>query len=256
MNIDFHTHANLSKKINISIEDLEEKMQEAKASGLTALAITEHFNATNIIELYKALREKYTYEKDYYKIAGMKVFCGLEVDVKENGHFLVIGSRDDILAIAHLLLPYHDEKNFIPVKHLVSLLADFNVLKIGAHPLRKSTHWHHHEPSVLKQFDAYDLNGKDLFTDGLDMEKRVRTFADEYKIPVVGGSDTHQQLQYGSIINIFPECDTIDELREAIHQGDYETKISQCLDVRVKAANQVKKITKKMRNCQLSAFIR
>src|SRR5699024_3257265 len=103
MNIDFHTHANLSKKINISIEDLEGKMQEAKASGLTALAITEHFNATNIIELYKALREKYTYEKDYYKIGEMKVFCGLEVDVKENGHFLVIGSRDDILAISYLL---------------------------------------------------------------------------------------------------------------------------------------------------------
>src|SRR5699024_12208523 len=110
----------------------------------SALAITEHFNATNIIELYKALREKYTYKKDYYKIGEMKVFCGLEVDVKENGHFLVIGSRDDILAIAYLLLPYHNEKEFIPVKHLIRLLAEFNVLKIGAHPLRKSTHWHHH----------------------------------------------------------------------------------------------------------------
>lgn len=244
MNIDFHTHANLSKKINISIEDLEEKMQEAKESGLTALAITEHFNATNIIELYERLHEKYPYQNDYYQIAGMKVFCGLEIDVQETGHFLVIGSRDDILAIAHFLLPYHDEESFIPVEDLLTLIANFNVLKIGAHPLRKSTPWHHHEPSVLKQFDAYDLNGKDLFTDGLSMEERVQTFAEEYKIPVVGGSDTHQQFQYGSVFNVFPECDTIAELKETIRQGDYETKISPCLEVKVKAANQVKKMIK------------
>ncbi len=246
MHIDFHTHANLSKKINVSLETFKKKMQEAKASGLTALAITEHFNATNIIELYEKFQEEFTYNKDYYEIEGMKVFCGLEVDVKENGHFLIIGSRDDILTIARLLLPFHDKESFIPVKDLITLLANFNVLKIGAHPLRKSTPWVHHEPSILKQFDAYDLNGKDLFTYGSEIEERVRTFANEYKIPVVGGSDTHEQLQYGSIINIFPECDSIDELREAIYQRDYETIISPCLEVKVKAASQVKKIIKEI----------
>lgn len=246
MQIDFHTHANLSKKIHISLEEFKEKMNEAKASGLTALAITEHFNSTNIIELYEMLKETYPYENDHYKIEGLKVFCGLEVDVKENGHFLVIGSRDDIVTISHLLLPYHDKEAFIPVQDLIDLLSDFNVLKIGAHPLRKSTPWHHHEPSVLQQFDAYDLNGKDLYSDGLEMEKRVHMFANEYKIPVVGGSDTHQQLQYGSILNIFPECDSIDELREAIQQNNYEINISPCLDVKVKGANQVKKMVKEM----------
>ncbi|MEJ8777208.1 PHP domain-containing protein [Pseudogracilibacillus sp. ICA-222130] len=246
MHIDFHTHANLSKKINVSLEDFKTKMQEAKASGLTAIAITEHFNATNIINLYETLSENYSYEKDYYMIEGMKVFCGLEVDVKENGHFLVIGSRDDILTIAYLLLPYHDEDNFIPVKDLINILSDFNVLKIGAHPLRKSTPWHHHETSVLEQFDAYDLNGKDLFTDGREMENKVHTFAEKYEVPVVGGSDTHQQLQYGSIANVFPECNTIDELREAIQQRDYEVKVSPCLEEKVKGANQVKKLLKEL----------
>src|SRR5699024_3834369 len=194
MNIDFHTHANLSKKIKISIESLEEKMKEAKASGLTALAITEHFNATNIFELYDMLQETYPYEKDYYKIDGMRVFGGIEVDVKEKGHFLVIGSRDDILNISYLLIPYHDKDSFTPVTDLIALLDDFNVLKIGAHPLRKSTPWHHHEPSVLKQFDAYDLNGNDLFTDGIDMEIRVHTISDDYNYPDVVVSDTDQQL--------------------------------------------------------------
>lgn len=244
MHIDFHTHANLSKKITVSLEDFKEKMREAKASGLNALAITEHFNSANIIELYETLQEEFPYEEEYYQIEGMKVFCGLEVDVKENGHFLVIGAREDILTIARLLLPFQNEENFIPVRDLITLLSEFNVLKIGAHPLRESTPWNHHDPSVLKQFDAYDLNGKDLYTYGPEIEERVHAFANEYQIPVVGGSDTHQHLQYGAIINVFPECDSIDEIRQAIRQGNYETKISPSLEVKVKAARQVKKMLK------------
>lgn len=244
MQIDFHTHANLSKKITSSLEDFTEKMREAKESGLNALAITEHFNTANIIELYETLQEEFPYEEEYYQIEGMKVFCGLEVDVKENGHFLVIGSREDILTIARLLLPFQHKENFIPVRELIALLADFNVLKIGAHPLRESTPWNHHDTFVLEQFDAYDLNGKDLYTYGPEIEERVHTFAKEYQIPVVGGSDTHQYLQYGSIINVFPECNSIDELRQTIRKGDYETKISPCLEVKVKSAKQVKKMLK------------
>src|SRR5699024_12001001 len=115
----------------------------------------------------------------------MYVNCGLEIEVHYTGHFLVIGSRDDILAISHFLLPYHDEESFIPVEDLLTLIANFNVLKIGAHPLRKSTPWHHHEPSVLKKFDEYDLNGKDLITDGLSMEERDQTLDEAYKVTII-----------------------------------------------------------------------
>src|SRR5699024_5626461 len=246
MIIDFHTHANLSKKIHVSLEDFEEKMQEAKASGLTALAITEHFNATNIVQFYEQLQETYPYTADYYHISGIKVFCGLEIDVKENGHFLVIGSRDDILTIAKLLLPYHDENNFISVKELIALLSSFDVLKISAHPLRDSTPWHHHDLQVLKQFDAYDLNGKDLYKNGLNMKEQVHLFAATYQVPVVGGSDTHQYLQYGSILNGFPVCNTIDELKNTIQARYYTVITRPCLDVKVKAANKMKKMIKEL----------
>ncbi|CEI80885.1 PHP domain protein [Oceanobacillus oncorhynchi] len=109
------------------------KMQEAKRNGLSALAITEHFNAGNIIEFYDMLQQNFSYKEEYYMIEGIKVFCGLEIDVKENGHFLVIGSRDDIMTISRMLYPYHDKKAFISVIDLLALLTDFNVLKIGAH---------------------------------------------------------------------------------------------------------------------------
>lgn len=241
MYIDFHTHANLSKKITVSVEDFRKKMQEAKRSGLDALAITEHFNSTNIIELYKMLEKEYPYEQDYYLIEGIKVFCGLEVDVKENGHFLIIGSREEILTIARLLITFQDKENFIPVKDLISLIEDFNVLKIGAHPLRESTPWEHHDIAVLEQFDAFDLNGKDLHTYGGEIETRVRAFAALHDVPVVGGSDTHHHLQYGAIMNRFPECGTVTELREIIRENTFETEISPELDEKVKAAKQVKK---------------
>ena len=244
MQIDFHTHANLSKKITTSLEDFKEKMRAAKESGLTALAITEHFNSANILELYETLARELPYQADYYQIEGLKVFCGLEVDVKETGHFLVIGTREDIFTIAQMLVDYQDEENFIPVKQLIDLLEGYNVLKIGAHQLRESTPWHHHDTAVLEQFDAFDLNGKDLYTYGSEIEERVRSFANKYQIPVVGGSDTHQHLQYGSIVNTFPDCETIDQLKQAIQVGNYTTKVSPHLAEKVKAANQVKRINK------------
>jgi len=231
MQIDFHTHANLSKKITTSLADFKEKINQARASGLTALAITEHFNSANILELYQTLEREFPYQADHYQIEGIKVFCGLEVDVQETGHFLVIGNREDILAIAQMLVAFQSEESFIPVKSLIDLLTDYNVLKIAAHPLRKSTPWHHHERAVLQQFDAFDLNGKDLYTYGPEIEARVRKLAADYQIPVVGGSDTHHQLQYGSIINLFPECDTINQLRQVIQAGNSETKVSPCLSV-------------------------
>lgn len=95
-----------------------------------------------------------------------------------------------------------------------------------------------------KTTNIYFINGKDLYTYGKEIEDRVRTFAKLFHVPVVGGSDTHHQLQYGAIFNVLPECETIDELKQVIQQGHYETNISPCLDTKVKAANQVKKMIK------------
>lgn len=244
MFIDFHTHANLAKRIPSSIDEFEKKMEEAKASGLTAVAITEHFNSRNIIELYEEMESRFPYQDEYYTVSGMKVFCGLEVDVRETGHFLVIGSREHIMSIAKYLLPHQEKTAYIKVNDLIALLQDYNVLKIGAHPLREKTPWNHHETEVLEQFDAFDLNGKDLYTCGREMEQRVKQFAEPYNIPVVGGSDTHQAMQYGSIRNELPECNTIDELREAIKKQDYKVEISPCLEVKVKAAAEIKRMIK------------
>ncbi|MDG5472033.1 PHP-associated domain-containing protein [Jeotgalibacillus sp. ET6] len=242
MIIDFHTHAKLSKGIPVDLEEFTKKMNEAKEAGLTALALTEHFNAPDFLKVYDMLDHSFPYDGHTYDVNGLTVFPGMEIDVKEVGHYLVVGNRDDIRSISMELTAFTPEDNFIPISDLFNLLAPYNVLKIGAHPLRKSTPLHHHDPALLKQFDAFDLNGKDLFKAGPEMEKLVAEFADQYGVPVVGGSDTHHFLQYGAISNRFEEvCRTVDELKEAIRQQQYQTCISDCLDVKVRSAALIKK---------------
>ncbi len=71
--------------------------------------------------------------------------------------------------------------------------SEFNFIKIGAHPFRESTPLHHIERELLTKLDAFDLNGKDLFEQGISVNtEKVFPFAKMLGIPVVGGSDTHQ----------------------------------------------------------------
>lgn len=245
MNIDFHTHGNLSKKIPVTVGEFIEKMEEAKQNGLTAIALTEHFNATNFLEFYEMLDRNFEYKKNYYMVRGVKVFPGIEIDVKETGHFLVVGDREDIKTIRRKLSDHLEEGNFLPVRELIDLLNPYEVLKIGAHPYRESTPWTHHDQDVLAQFDAFDINGKDLYKYGLSMKNRVEELAGQFGICAVGGSDTHQLLQYGSVVNEFPECETIEEIRGVIRGGDFQVVISQAINTKVKAAKMVKDLLKK-----------
>ncbi|WP_406945335.1 PHP domain-containing protein [Halobacillus sp. SY10] len=245
MNIDFHTHGNLSKKIPVTVEEFIEKMEEAKQNGLTAIALTEHFNAMNFFELYEMLDRHFEYRKNYYMVNGVKVFPGIEIDVKEIGHFLVVGDREDIKAIRRKLSDHLEEADFLPVRELIDLLHPYDVLKIGAHPFRESTPWTHHEEDVLTQFDAFDINGKDLHKYGLAMKQRVEELAEQFGTSAVGGSDTHQLLQYGSVVNEFPDCETIQDLKGVIRRGDYAVFISPAIDTKVKAAKMVKNLLKK-----------
>ena len=56
---------------------------------------------------------------------------------------------------------------------------------------------------MLKQLDAFDLNGKDLHTRGIEENiNDVNAFAEALDKPVVGGSDTHHFKQYGAVYTV------------------------------------------------------
>ncbi|WP_112181886.1 MULTISPECIES: PHP domain-containing protein [Paraliobacillus] len=248
MKIDFHSHVKISKKSMFMPDYFAEMMEEASKSGLTALAMTEHFNTKRFMDIYDYIDGKYTYENGYYVVGDIRVFPGIEVDVKEVGHILLIGDRNDILEIRSALEPYTDPANFIEFDQLMDFAAEYNILKIGAHPFRKGTPLTHLLPEQLRRLDALDLNGKDLYAQGVEpYYTQLIDFAKELGLPIVGGSDTHQFLQYSAVFNQFEQvCSTVGELKTAIRNGNYQVEIADNLMIKVKAAALVKKYMKKL----------
>lgn len=248
MNIDFHNHVKISKKTDFSSEYFKEMMKEAKVAGLTALAMTEHFNTRRFMDIYTFLDKHYPYEQGYYAVEGIKLFPGIEVDVKEVGHILLIGKREDIIAIRGLLEGNTKEECFISFDDLMDIAEQYAVLKIGAHPFRESTPLHHLKVEQLRRLDALDLNGKDLHSQGIDIYKeKLSNFAENLQLPIVGGSDTHHFLQYGCVYNeLAVECDTVEDLKDVIVSGQYRVHTSPDLHLKVKAATLTKKWMKRV----------
>lgn len=99
-------------------------MFEAKANGLQAVALTEHFNTSNFFAMYDALDQTYPYNGHYYDVNGLKLFPGMEVDIAETGHILLIGLKENVLAVRALLDEHTQEGNFIPFKQLLDILTN------------------------------------------------------------------------------------------------------------------------------------
>lgn len=246
LNFDFHTHGKLAKKFNFSIEYYTEMARTAKQCGLDGLALTEHFNTRNFLDVYDSLDAHFPYEDGYYNIFGLKVFPGMEVDIKEVGHILCIGDVHEVRALREDLQDYTKKDSFIPFEKLLTLLSTYNMLVIGAHPYRESTPLKDLDPYLLKQLDAFDLNGKDLHSRGIEENTYdVHTFAEELSKPVIGGSDTHHFKQFGAVYTVLKtDCSTIHELKEAVINNQFDIFIAGDLHERVSEAVRLKAIEK------------
>jgi predicted metal-dependent phosphoesterase TrpH len=248
MKIDLHTHAKLSKQTDFSVSYYEEMIQEARLSGLDALALTEHFNTRNFDEVYEHLDRMFPYNGEYYLAGTLKIFPGMEVDIQENGHILLIGRRSHILETRRALDNYTAPGAFLPFDRLMDLAEALPLFKIGAHPYRAKTPLTHLRRDQLLRLDAFDLNAKDMYEYGCNVNaQRVYHFAADLGKPVTAGSDTHQCLQYGSVYNeLFTPCATVAELKEAVLAGTYQLHVSDDLALKVKASVMLKKVMKQL----------
>lgn len=237
MRIDLHTHAKWSKSIEFSYDYYRSMMKEARRCCLDAVALTEHFNTRRFGDIYDTLDRHCRYSGDCYEVEGVRVFPGIEVDVREKGHILLIGSRENIMAIRSRLEDHTEEGRFIEMERLLDLSGDYGCISIGAHPYRGANPLHHVQPELLARLDAFDVNGRDLHHYGMEMEGKVAGLAALAGLPAVAGSDTHQPLQFGSVYNQLEQsCATIGQLRDAIKQGAYAYHISPQLHSKVGAA--------------------
>lgn len=246
MVIDFHTHTKLSKKVTFTMDYFHRMIRSARSNGLTALALTEHFNTKNFSDIYDQLDHELPYTEHYYDLDGFKVFAGMEVDISETGHNLIIGHRDDIRDLQYGFCDRITKDNFPSHDELFQAVQQRNVLKIGAHPTRRSTPLTHLDNERLRKYDAFDLNGKDLAKQK-DTEVRVYGLGQSLGIPVVGGSDAHLPVQLGAVRNLFKDdCSTIDALKEAISAGRYSTVVSPAVRWKVYSAEMMKKVVKRV----------
>ncbi|WP_334074071.1 PHP domain-containing protein [Paenibacillus sp. A14] len=248
MRIDLHTHAKLSKATDFSPAYYEEMIREAVANGLDALALTEHFNTRHFFEVYENMDRMYPYNGEYYEAGSLKIFPGMEVDIRETGHILLIGRKEHILEARQQLEPYTEKGGFIPFADLLTLAEAHPLLKIGAHPFRESTPLHHLDRSDLQRLDAFDLNAKDMYEYGCEPNREhVERFAAELGKPVTAGSDTHQCLQYGSVYNELRQpCHSVADLKQAISSGAYDIHVADSLPLQVKASVMLKKLLKRL----------
>ena len=237
MYIDFHTHGKLAKKLPFSTvytdwlfgEARRAKLPfstvytdwlfgEARRAGLDALCLTEHFNTLQFDELYGYLLSSCERQGDTLVTGdGLRIFAGMETDIAEGGHVLSIGKPEDILELNRRLEPYKEKGRFLPFAKLRDL------------------------------FDFLDLNGKDIAQDEEDTRRKTEALAGELGIPMVGGSDTHQAVQYGCIRTGFEkEVRTVYDLYEEMKAGRYEISVSDYAAFQVRTAGLLKKALKEI----------
>ena len=135
MKLDMHTHGKLAKKLPFSPEYTDWLFREANEAGLDALCLTEHFNTLGFAEVYQYISENYEEERDTFLTReGLRIFPGMEVDIAEGGHTLVIGNMHVILEMNRRLSPYKEKGKFLPFAKWAEIVKEYPVLFGAAHP--------------------------------------------------------------------------------------------------------------------------
>jgi histidinol phosphatase-like PHP family hydrolase len=247
MKIDFHTHGKLAKTLPFSKEYTVNLFQEAKHAGLDALCLTEHFNTMEFKEIYQFIMNHYPVEEECFLVEGIRVFAGMEVDIIEGGHILLIGKVQEILELNDKMEPFKSKENFLTFEELLKFTEPYEMIIGAGHPFREGSHIPELNEKFLQRFDFIDLNGKDYAVEGIENKNKVEVLAKSLKIPVLAGSDTHQSFQYGCLFNRFEKnCSTIQGLKEAIGGEQYKIEIHDYIGFKVKAAGILKKALKQL----------
>lgn len=248
MNIDFHTHGKLAKYLAFSPDYTDWLFDAAKRAGLDAICLTEHFNTQGFHQVYADISARHPRTGDAFDVDGLLVFPGMEVDIAESGHTLVLGPMEDILDFNGALEPNKDKRSFLPFDRLADEVERRGLHFGAAHPFRAPGRIPELAGSQLKRFEFVDLNGKDLSRDRTRTVERTYAFAERLGgVPVVSGSDTHQAFQYGCVVTRMKRsCTTFDELFEQVHRRSYQIALADDLEFRVTAAATLKRALKEI----------
>lgn len=247
MNMDFHVHGILSKKLNFNKDLFLQGIEFAKNNGLNGFVLCEHFNAKDIESSFSFLEDNFKYENDRYDVNKFYVYLGMEVDIRYGGHVIVCGNREKIYKINNSLKKCVKKDNFIYFEELLDMSDEYGCLTIGSHPYREKHKLYLQGEKNLKRLDALDLNSKDIYKRGLKIvEKEVEELASKLNIPYVTGSDSHYPIMLGCVKTSFKDdFKSIAELKDAIKKNDFKREISDDLRLKIYSAKISKNFIKK-----------
>lgn len=248
MIIDFHTHGKLAKYLAFSPDYTDWLFASARRAGLDALCLTEHFNTQGFHQVYADISSRYPRVGDAFDVNGLLVFPGMEVDIAESGHTLVLGPMEDILEFNRALEPHKAKGAFLSFDELADE-TERRGLHFGAgHPFRAPSRIPELTCDQLRRFEFVDLNGKDLSANRTRTIERTYAFAQRIGgVPVVSGSDTHQAFQYGCVVTRMEcACTTFDRLFEQVHERAYQIEFADDLEFRVLTAATLKRALKEI----------
>lgn len=247
MIIDFHTHGKLAKYLAFSPAYTDWLFGEARAAGLDAVCLTEHFNTLGFDMVYADIAARFSREGDAFDVNGLLVFPGMEVDIAEGGHTLVLGTMEEILAFNRDLEPHKPKGAFLPLAELAAEVRRRGLFFGAGHPFRRPGHIPEQDPESLAAFEFVDLNGKDLAHDFEGTIAKTYAFAERLGVPVVSGSDTHQAFQYGCVATrLERRVTTVADLRAAVRSGAYRIEYADDLAFKVKTAGMLKRALKEI----------
>lgn len=247
MKIDIHTHGKLTKRLPFSAEYTHWLFSEARAAGLNAICLTEHFNTLGFEELYRYIEANSVHEGDTLLFEGLRIFPGMETDIAEGGHVLTLGNVDAIISLQRHLAPYREDGHFLPFSKLRDIFDEYPVYVGAGHPFRGGEHIPDLPDKELARFDFFDLNGVDVAHDPEGVKRNTYALAGRFGKPVLAGSDTHEPAQYGTIMNIFPDdISTVPELLRKASSGEIEITVHPYAAFKVKTAGLLKRALKEI----------
>ena len=249
MNMDFHVHGILSKKLNFNKDLFLQGIEFAKNNGLDGFVLSEHFNAVDIDSSFSFLEDNFSYdsENDRYDVNGFYVYPGMEVDIKYGGHIIIAGNKDNMFKAKDYLKAFRKKADFITFEELLNMADEYGFLKIGSHPYREKHKLYLQPEKYLERLDALDLNSKDIYKRGLKIvEKEVADLAKKLQINYVTGSDSHYPIMLGCVRTTFNDnVKSIKDIKNAIKSDDFNRIICEDINIKIYTAKATKNYIKR-----------
>lgn len=191
LTVELHTHSALSHDGRDPVDLL---LEQARAVGLDALAVTDHDEIDASLEAAELAPD--------YGLVGIP---GTEV-TSDVGHVLALGVQERIPAR-------------LPFDETLDRIRDAGGIAIAPHPFQKSRSGvgPNVEPASLARVDAIEVYNSRLLTGRGN--RRARQFAEKHGLPMTAGSDAHIAEMVGQAVTLIDSDPRLDSIIRAITEG-------------------------------------